>query len=362
MNITDWGDEKTINDIKKNYSLYISSGQILKIRTLFEVISNIILEDITINFTNDFIYIVKEHSNGGRMVYLKLETCFFEFFHIDFTNSLKNNNNSVNIWGAYDMSGNDSNELDGEYGSSSSSTTKEKRERILSMPISVSSQDLFKILKNGKNKSDTITLCVKNKNPEKLIVRIENSENMYVSEDILTILAYEEKPIVMPKEIEYPGSIIMPSADFQKNIKNLKAKSKKGLRKVVDITHNGGQMKFNYHDFCTITLGEAVMYKNGKDLYNKLTNTQVNNTKEDKGKNRNIMSMLDSKYKDQKEENLDENIIQGTFDLEYLAIFSKAVNLNSIMLIRIQNDMPLILEFKVGVLGSLYLLLNPIDE
>lgn len=301
MSVTDWDNPEVVENIKDIHSLYISTGQISKFRTLFEVIKDIILDDINIKFTKDKIEILKENFNGKSMVYLHLDADFFEFYHL--TND---------------------------------------------MTIGINSINFYKIIKSAKNQDNTIALCIKKNQPTDLIIRIENSEKSHVSEDTLSTLDLIEDEFKMPDEIEYPGSIIMPSSDFQKNIKNIKSKAVRGLERVIDIQHTGHQLVFKYHDKQKITLGKAKILKQGKTIYNQLDL-----------KNPESLERLESEYT--KEED-NEDIIQGTYDLDYLSIFGKASSLNSIMLIRIQNDLPLIFEFKVGVLGRFYLLLSPITE
>lgn len=301
MSITDWGNQEVVENIKNVHSLYVSTGQISKFIKLFEVIKDIILDDINIKFTEDKISILKENFNGKSMVYLHLETSFFEFYH-----------------------------LTGD------------------MTIGINSINFYKIIKSAKKQENTIALCIKKNRPTELIIRIENSEKSHISEDTLNTLDLVEDDFKMPDEIEYPGSIIMPSSDFQKNIKNIKSKAIRGLDRVVDIQHTGHQLVFKYHDKQKITLGKAKILKEGKTIYNQLDL-------------KNPESVKKLEYEYVKEED-NEDIIQGTYDLDYLSIFCKASTLNSIMLIRIQNDLPLIFEFKVGVLGRFYLLLNPITE
>jgi proliferating cell nuclear antigen len=299
MSITNWEEPNKINEIKENHSLYVVSGQISKIKTLFEVIKDIVLEDINIIFEKDFITIIKENSNKKSMVHLKLETEFFEFYHIN-------------------------------------------EEKII---IGVDSVNFYKVIKTAKNDETIAFYCKKNHvGQKKFIVRLENSSKKTVSEDEFIVLDFREEVSLMPEEVEYPGSIITQSKDFQRIFKNIKSKSTKRSNKRVEIIHTGEQLIFNYngeYSKQTISLGESKILKNGNELYS-LLNAKT--------------EMCD------KVENNDINIIQGIYDLDYLLIFAKATNLNANMLIRIQNDMPLILNYKIGVLGNLYLLLNPIED
>lgn len=282
--ITNWEDPKLMEKLKNDYHFYAGTGQILNIKTIFEVIKDIVLEDINIIFEQDFITIIKENSNKKSMVHLKLETKFFEKYHI----------------------------------------SEQK------YVIGVDSIKFNTIIKTAKTGETIAFCCKKNNDLTKIVIRIENSIKNTVSETILPILKFEEEVSMIPKEVQYPGSIMTPSKEFQRIFKNIKMMNKKGNNKEVEIIHTEGQLVFKYvGDFSeqTVTLGES-----------------------------NIIPNEDGVISDHNE------IIQGTFDLDYLLIFTKATNLNNNMLIRIQNDLPLILEYKVGVLGRLYLLLNPIEN
>lgn len=314
MAVVEWDNEDEVSRIKENNDLYLVTGQISNIKTLFEVIKDIILDDINIVFEQDFITIIKgsykEESNGDKimnaMVHLKLDTEFFEFFHL-------------------------------------------KGDKIT---VGVNSVNFFTLIKTAKNSGDTISFYIKKmtesnkKTTRKLVIRIENSAKEKVDENELTILNFKEEIIVMPEDVLYPGSIITPSQHFQRIFKDIKA-IKKGCNKNnkrVEIVHTGHQLIFHYNGFCkkTVTLGHSKILKDGKELYARISKEFT----------------LDDIEPFYTQEDESDEIINGTYDLDYLLIFAKAASLNNNMLIRIQNDQPLILEYKVGVLGRLHLLLT----
>lgn len=318
MSITDWGDVNVKKNIKDNYELYLVTGQVSEIKTLFEVIKDIVLEDINIVINNKFITIIKENSNKKSMIHAKLNFEEFEFHHID-------EKYYINEGGE-------------------------------DLVIGVDSIKFFKIIKTAKT-GDTIAFYIK-KNQKKriIVVRIENSNKKTVSEDELVILYFKETPTQMPEEVEYPGSIIISSKEFQQIFKNIKTKNPKSSNKNIEILHTGQQLKIIYNgdNKQTVTLGDANILKNGNDIY-----SNIESIHEFKNANTDIINSSGKKFKIEQSNNFE--IIQGTYDLEYLLIFAKATNLSSIMLIRLQNDLPLILEYKIGVLGQLHMLLNPIE-
>lgn len=300
--ITNWEDPDIIKNIKENYELYAVTGQVSQIKTLFEVIKEIVFEDINIIFERDFITIIKENSRKNSMVHLKLETEVLGTpYHID-------------------------------------------KEKIV---IGVNSVNFYTVIKTAKKDETIAFYCKKNTNGQKkLVVRIENSHKNTVSEDELTILNFREEVSEMPSEVEYPGSIIIQSKEFQRIFKNIKSKCTKRSNKVVEIIHTGNKLTFKYSgEFSnqTISIGKSKILRKGKELYsNDLDQRMINQAMD--------------------EEEDSNEIIQGLFDLDYLLIFAKAASLNANMLIRIQNDLPLILCWRVGICGTFFLLLNPIEE
>lgn len=299
--ITNWEDPDIIKNIKENYELYAVTGQVSQIKTLFEVIKEIVFEDINIIFERDYITIIKENSRKNSMVHLKLQTEFFETpYHID-------------------------------------------KDKIV---IGVNSVNFYTVIKTAKNDETIAFYCKKTNGQKKLVVRIENSKKNTVSEDELVILNFREEVSKMPDEVEYPGSIIIQSKEFQRIFKSIKSKCTKRSNKVVEIIHTGNQLTFKYSgEFSnqTISIGKSKILRKGNELYTNTIDQQIIN------------------QAIEEEENTAE-IIQGLFDLDYLLIFAKAASLNANMLIRIQNDLPLILCWRVGICGDFFLLLNPIEE
>ena len=55
----------------------------------------------------------------------------------------------------------------------------------------------------------------------------------------------------------------------------------------------------------------------------------------------------------------DDNIIQGVFNLKYIAIFTKCTNLCEKVEIYLKQEYPLILCYKIANLGTIQLALSP---
>ena len=60
-----------------------------------------------------------------------------------------------------------------------------------------------------------------------------------------------------------------------------------------------------------------------------------------------------------KNDEADTNIIQGVFNLKYIAIFTKCTNLCEKVEIYLKQEYPLILCYKIANLGTIQLALSP---
>lgn len=301
MSSIDWDNPEEIENVKNTHDLYLSTGQVSKFILLFEVIKDIILKDINIIMERDFIYVIHQHSQGISMVHLKLETKFFEFYHIN-------------------------------------------QDKIV---VGIDPKIFVKIIKTAKNNDNTISLCINSKKKDSLIIRIEDENSTCLSEDTIKFRKFEEEVINIPSEIEYPGSIIVPSSRIKHIFKTIKTKSPKRNNKRIEITHVNDYLEFKYkgeNSDQKVVLSNSKILKNADEIYYNSTEDTLSQVMKEKSK-----------------ENENMDIIHGVYDIEYLIIFAKATNLNSHLLIRMKNDMPLIFEYKVGVLGTFHLLLNSIE-
>lgn len=188
--------------------------------------------------------------------------------------------------------------------------------------LGIHTDNIFKIMKTIKH-DETLSFSVTKKNPYNLFIRKENVARNSIHVFKLQLHEIPHHSYDIPSEIEMQTTIVMSSIDFQKMCKDYHGLGAKKL----EIKNTGNQLFFSSSgDFSSFeaTIGNS-------------TNTAV--------------------------ENRDgESIIQGTYDLKYLLLFSKASNLSNIVEIYLKNDYPLIMNYKIGTLGDLKFIVSLIEE
>lgn len=185
--------------------------------------------------------------------------------------------------------------------------------RNSSIIVGINAFDFYKVIKTTKG-VDTISFFIEKGNNKTFIVKLENSEKEKVTESHINRIDVEYNPLGIP-EIEYPEPIIMMSGDFQKIVRDMNTL---GVNKNIEITRVGRQIIFSYTgDF---SKNKLVFFKNKPN----------------------------EKFP----------IISGNFDLKYLMLFIKATNLSTHIKIYLNNDSALILQYEVGTLGSIKLILR----
>jgi len=132
-----------------------------------------------------------------------------------------------------------------------------------------------------------------------------------------------------PEELEYPNvtfsSIInLPSADFQKIIRDLS-----GISDKLEIKSVGNELIFK----CSGQFANAEIHRAESD-----------------GSMGFILKQDSSK------------VIQGEFSLKNLGYFIKCTNLCSQIEVYLENDLPLVVKYDVASLGSIRLCLAPLPS
>jgi len=195
-----------------------------------------------------------------------------------------------------------------------------KKDLVLGVTI----PNLFKITRTIVN-NDTLTLFVDEEeyNTEpKISIRIENEEFNKMSTYKLKLIDLDTPEFPADNLYSSGNLIIMPSSQFQKTCREAK-----NLAEVIEIISADGQL-----NFCC----------NGE------------------------FASADTIYGDKKDkmsfESLDENkgtIHQGYFSLDDLTSFSKCSSLSSNVKLIIHNEKPLIIEYTIGQMGEIKILLAP---
>lgn len=183
---------------------------------------------------------------------------------------------------------------------------------------------LFKLIKTMGN-SDSLTLYLPANNPNKLGIRMENSEKSTVTNYFLKLFDTDVEDIQIPS-LNFSSIIHMPSVDLQKICRDMNAL---GEKLDVEITSSGSDLIFR-------CMGEFAWQET-------------------------IISENNTTMKVQKTANSHE-IVQGIFQLKHLVTFTKCTSLCPSIELYLKNDYPLILQYTVANLGGVKLVLAPIKN
>lgn len=183
---------------------------------------------------------------------------------------------------------------------------------------------LFKLIKTMGN-NDSLTLYLPAANPNKLGIRMENSEKSTVTNYFLKLFDTDVEDIQIPN-LNFPSIIHLPSADIQKICRDMNAL---GEKLDVEITSSGSDLIFKcMGDFAE---QETIISENNNTIkVHKNTNTN--------------------------------EIVQGLFQLKHLVLFTKCTSLCPSIELYLKNDYPLILRYTVANLGEVKLVLAPIKN
>jgi proliferating cell nuclear antigen len=186
---------------------------------------------------------------------------------------------------------------------------------------------LFKLIKTMGN-SDSLTLYLPASNPNKLGIRMENSEKSTVTNYFLKLFDTDVEDIQIPK-LNFTSIIHMPSMDLQKICRDMNAL---GDKLDVEITSSGADLMFKcIGDFAE---QETVISEN--------TNSSMKvHTPGGEGTHQ---------------------IVQGIFQLKHLVLFTKCTSLCPSIELYLKNDFPLILRYTVANLGEVKLVLAPMKN
>jgi len=255
--------------------LTIKTVQIAPFRTLMTALKDILLET-NITFEPDGIRIINMDKSHTILAHLYLAAQNFEFYEC-------------------------------------------KKEKII---IGVNMFHLFKLI-NSIDNDDTLTIYIENSDyvdgiVSHLALKFENGEIKQCKTQKLRLIEPE------PEELEYPdvkfASIInLPSADFQKIIRDLSCISDK-----LEIKSVGNELIFK----CQGQFASAEIHRAESD-----------------GSMGFILKQDSSK------------VIQGEFSLKNLGYFIKCTNLCSQIEVYLENDLPLVVKYDVASLGSIKLCL-----
>lgn len=179
---------------------------------------------------------------------------------------------------------------------------------------------LFKLLKNLTN-DDVLSLVIDDNNPGFLEIEIEKTEKNIISKYNLSLIELNEETLT-PKELNYNNVIYMNTTTFFKIIKEMNQYSK-----VLEIKYYNEQLTLSCKgDF---TSQETTITNNSDCIQFVKTNNQI---------------------------------YQSYFILKNLISFNKFTNLSQKVELSFDNDFPLLLNFKIGNLGTMSIYISQTDN
>jgi proliferating cell nuclear antigen len=263
-----------------NNVLTIKTVQIAPFRTLMTALKDILLET-NITFQPDGIRIINMDKSHTILAHLHLAAQNFEFYEC-------------------------------------------KKEKII---IGVNMFHLFKLI-NSIDNDDTLTIYIENADyadgiVSHLALKFENGEIKQCKTQKLRLIEPE------PEELEYPdvkfSSVInLPSADFQKIIRDLSCISDK-----LEIKSVGNELIFK----CSGQFASAEIHRAESDG------------------SMNFVVQQEAK-----------KVIQGEFSLKNLGYFIKCTNLCPQIEVYLENDLPLVVKYNVASLGTIMLCLSQLPS
>jgi proliferating cell nuclear antigen len=175
--------------------------------------------------------------------------------------------------------------------------------------------------------NDNLTLYLPASNPNKLGIRMENSEKSTVTNYFLKLFDTDVEDIQIPS-LNFTSIIHMPSLDLQKICRDMNAL---GEKLDVEITSSGSDLIFKcMGDFAE---QETIISENDN-----------------------------SNMKVHKSAGVTAEIVQGIFQLKHLVLFTKCTSLCPSIELYLKNDFPLILRYTVANLGEVKLVLAPMKN
>lgn len=195
-----------------------------------------------------------------------------------------------------------------------------KKDKII---IGVNVTHLFTLLPNNNEKNEVMTIYIENTDYSEGIVSFlslkhENGEIRQCKIQKLRLIEPEPDELEYPN-VAFPSTIILPASGFHKIIHNLSAISDR-----VEIKSVGSELIFK----CEGQFASAKLHRS------ELDGSMSFSSKPEASK-----------------------IIQGVFSLKHLGYFIKCTELSEHVELHLENDLPLVVKYKVRSLGELKLCL-----
>jgi proliferating cell nuclear antigen len=270
----------TQNSLYNDNVLTIKTVQIAPFRTLMTALKDILLET-NISFQKDGIRIINMDKSHTILAHLHLQADNFEYYEC-------------------------------------------KVDKIV---IGVNMFHLFKLI-NSIDNDDTLTIYIEKCDyhdgvTSHLGLRFENGDIKQCKTQKLRLIEPEMEELEVP-DVQFSSVINLPSADFQKIIRDLSCISEK-----LEIKSVANELIFK----CNGQFASAEIHR-----------------AESEGTMEFILKQDTTK------------IIQGEFSLKNLGYFIKCTNLCSQIEMYLENDLPLVVKYNVASLGEIKLCLSPLPS
>jgi len=303
----------SLNSLNEDNILYIYTKKIPAIKSLIEALKEI-FRDVSIKFTPKVtkqlesdptktkvtggMYITALNSNSNILVRLHLEADKFCEYHCNPENK-----------------------------------------NFISLGVNMS--NLFKLIK-FLNNDDELYFLYNKSTLNQLNLQYINKQKKLTSNYYLNLLDLQDDNIVIGKQ-KFDFVITMPSNDFHSLIKNMSIIAEK-----VNIIF------INDEDNYTLTFRCNGEFASQESVFNGATNSS------NEGE---IINVLKNDEEDEEDDNKSDNkIIQGLYELKALSLFSRCSSLCPTIELYIRNDSPLVIKYRVADMGSVHLILSPINE
>jgi len=305
------------NSLNEDNVLYIYTKKIPAIKSLIEALKEI-FRDVSIKFTPKVtkqsetdptktkvtggMYITALNSNSNILVRLHLEADKFCEYHCN----PDNNKNFISL--------------------------------------GVNMSNLFKLIK-FLNNDDELYFLYNKSTSNQLNLQYINKQKKLTSNYYLNLLDLHDDNIVIGKQ-KFDFVITMPSNDFHSLIKNM------------SIIAEQVEIKFiNNNDNYTLTFSCNGEFASQESVFNGATNSSS------EGEIINVLKNEEDNEDDDQDDNKSDNkIIQGLYELKALSLFSRCSSLCPTIELYIRNDSPLVIKYRVADMGSVHLILSPINE
>jgi proliferating cell nuclear antigen len=307
------------SNIKSDEILYIYTKKIPAIKSLIEALKEI-FRDVSIRFTpreektdengtriTGGMYITALNSNSNILVRLHLEADKFGFFKCN--------------------------------------PDPETQKNYIMLGVNMS--NLFKLIK-FLNNDDELFMIFNKTSMNTLNLRYVNKQKNRVSDYYLNLLDLKEDHIVIGKQ-KFDFVITMPSNDFHSLIKNMSIIAEHVEITFVSTDANNYSLIFSCDgEFASQTSAFNTSFNNSTG-----TDQDSNNT------DQNIINVYKCEYENEEKNN---NIVQGVYELKALSLFSRCSQMCPTIQLYIRNDSPLVIKYNVADMGSVHLILSPINN